>query len=167
MRERDLDEKQNDEGDAEKHAIMQFHRQGAIEGTGAEIDSNRSDDTDGIKTGQGGEISGRDNNDYGQADRDQDRQTRNAVTVELGKNRWHFMVARHHVKQPDHRDDGGVGGTDEQEKENDAHDPAEGLTEKRTETLGAELFADEAQGIFTAEMEGFPHGMREIGRAHV
>ena len=74
------------------------------------------------------------------------------------------MVTRHHVKQPDHRDDGGVGGADEKEEENNAHDPAEGLTEKRTETLGAELFADEAQGIFTAEMEGFPHGMRAIGQ---
>src|SRR5438046_3614624 len=39
------------------------------------------------------------------------------------------MVTRNHVKQPDHRDDGGVGGADEKEEENNAHDPAEGLTE--------------------------------------
>ena len=74
------------------------------------------------------------------------------------------MVTRHHVKQPDHRDDGGVGGTDEEEEENDADNPTEGLTEKRAEILGGELFADEAQGIFTAKMEGFPHGMRAIGQ---
>src|SRR5438046_7689195 len=74
------------------------------------------------------------------------------------------MVPRHHVKQPDHRDNGGVSGTEEEEEENDADNPTEGLTEKRAEILGGELFADEAQGIFTAKMEGFPHGMRAIGQ---
>src|SRR5213076_1956285 len=38
------------------------------------------------------------------------------------------------------------------------------LAEKGAKILGTELFADEAQGIFTAEMEGFPHGMRAIGQ---
>ena len=81
MRERDLDQKQNDEGDAKKHAIVQFHRQRAIERTGANIDGDRANDADGIKTSQCGEISGRDNDDDGQADRDQDWQARNAVAV--------------------------------------------------------------------------------------
>ena len=75
---------------------------------------------------------------------------RDAMTIEAFELPRHFAVARHHVKQPDHRDDGGVGRAQEQKQENNSDDPAENLTDRRRKRGGGKLFADEAQHVFAA-----------------
>ena len=61
----------------------------------------------------------------------------------------HLAIARHHVKQTDHRHDGGVGRAQEQQTENDSDDPAENLADRRRKRRGGKLLADEAQHVFT------------------
>ena len=47
------------------------------------------------------------------------------MPIEFGKLDGHFTIARDHVEQADHGDDGGVGRAQEQEKKDDADEPAE------------------------------------------
>ena len=79
-----------------------------------------------------------------------ERPDRNAVTIEAFELPRHFAVARHHVKQTDHRYDGSVGRAQEQQAENNSDDPAENLPDPGRKRGGGKLFADEAQHVFAA-----------------
>ena len=72
------------------------------------------------------------------------------MTIEALKLPRHFPVTRHHVKQTDHRHDGGIGGAQEQEEENNSDDPTENLTDCRRKCGGGKLFANKTQHVLAA-----------------
>ena len=75
----------------------------------------------------------------------------------------HFPVARHHIKQTDQSDDGGVGRAQEQKKEHDADDPAKSLTGHQTKAFRAKVFRDEAKSVFITKSKRFTNRVRAVG----
>src|SRR5436305_5004268 len=100
---------------------------GAIECARSKIDRDSPNHADGIKTSQRSEVRRKKQYDHRQTDGNGERPGRNTVAIELFELTWHLPVARHHVKQTDHRHDGGVGRAQEQEKENNSNNPSENL----------------------------------------
>src|SRR6266545_4129092 len=64
-----------------------------------------------------------------------------------------LAVARDHVKEPDHRNDGRVRSAQKEEEKYDANNPAEHASKRRRNRSGAELFANETQHIFLAFLD--------------
>src|SRR5438876_2687728 len=78
----------------------------------------------------------------------------------------HFAITSHHVKEPDHRNDRGVGRTQQQEEKDDPDDPPENVSNWRGERRGREFFPDEAQHVFAAllQHDGDVVTVREVKR---
>jgi hypothetical protein len=80
------------------------------------------------------------------------------VLVEPTKLPRHLAIARHHVKQTDHRHDGGVGRAQEQQAENNSDDPAKNLSDRGRKGRSGKLLPDEAQHVFTPLAENCGDG---------
>src|SRR4030095_9305315 len=106
-----------------------------------------------VQTGERGEVPRCDDNDYGQPDRDEEGNLGHTMPVECHELRWHFLIACHHVKQTDHRDDGSVGCAQEKEEKDNANNPTKHFSESRTKTGASKISANKAQHIFTAELQ--------------
>ena len=72
------------------------------------------------------------------------------MAIEASELPRHLAIARHHVKQTDHRYNGCVGRAQEQQAENNSNDPAEYLPDAGRKCGSGKLLADEAQHVFAA-----------------
>src|SRR5205823_6932308 len=126
--------------DAEKKAIVPGETDGAVKCARADVDRDRANYTDCVKSGESSEVCDEKQNDRRQAERNEQRINRDAVTVQYSELPRHLAIARHHVEQPDHCHDGGVGGAEEQKEEDDSNDPAKEIADRwRSEEHTSEL----------------------------
>ena len=147
MCERQLDADQDEKGQPEEESFPDFQLEFAIETATAQVHRNRPHNADRVKAGQHLEIGGNDQDDDRQGDREDERNDRHAVAVELCELTWHLAVACHHVKHADHGHHRGVGGADQQkEKDNPDHD-GERVAEPRPDAQVAEILGDQVQHV--------------------
>ena len=76
------------------------------------------------------------------------------MSIQTFELRRHLAIARRHVEQADHGDDGGVCRAQQQEHKNNPDNPAERLPEPHTKGGASKLFAHEAKHVFVPLQEG-------------
>ena len=81
MRQGELDKQENDEGDAEEHAVIPGKTNSAIEGTRSDIDRDRADNADGVKAGQRGKVCHEQQHHRGKPNGNEQRINWNTVAV--------------------------------------------------------------------------------------
>src|SRR5207248_5371637 len=84
---------------------------------------------------------------------------------DLHQLRWHFLIACHHVKQTDHRDDGGVGCAQEEKEKDNANNPTKHFSESRTKADASKILADKAQHILDRKSTRLNSSHRTISYA--
>ena len=74
---------------------------------------------------------------------------------------WHLAVARQHIEQSDHRRDGGIDGTQQQQAHDQADEQTENVAPMFAKRQRAIMFAKKPQHILVALLDGISRNVCE------